>query len=81
MIRVINEVKLGTINKSSGIYLMAEENPKKLQLGYQMMVMWPVITSKGVPYLHMTSLGSHSTQGSVLLYNYSHWFLTNMKHA
>ena len=59
-----NEVKPGAGHKSPGIYLTAEENPGKPQLrDHLMRALRPVIASNGIPYLQMTSVGSHSTPG------------------
>jgi hypothetical protein len=51
-------MKLGAVHKSPGIYLSAEENPGKPQLGDRLM---KVIASNGVSYLQMSSVESHST--------------------
>ena len=54
-----NEVKLGAVYRSPGIYLTAEENPRKLQLADHLMkAEEPVTTLNAVPYLQMTSVGS-----------------------
>jgi hypothetical protein len=51
--------KPGVVHRSS-IYLMAEENPGKPQLGDHLIkIVQPVIISNGVPCLQMTSV--HST--------------------
>ena len=50
-----NEVKLGAVHRSPGIYLTATENPGKPQLGDRLVkVVRPVITSNGVLYLKIT---------------------------
>ena len=47
-----NEMILGTVNRSLGIYLPAEENPRKPQLGDRLMKpVRPVIASNEVPFL------------------------------
>ena len=47
-----NEMKLGGVQKSSAIYLTAEENPGKTDLeGSLMKAARPVIASNRVPYL------------------------------
>jgi hypothetical protein len=53
-----NEVILGYVHRSPGIYLTAEEHPGKPHL---MKDVRAVIASDGVPYFHMTSVGSHRT--------------------
>ena len=57
-----NEMILGTVNRSPGICLSAEESPRKPQLGDHLMR--TVIASNGVPFLQMRSVGSHSTSGN-----------------
>ena len=52
----------GAVLRATGIYLTAEENPRKLQLGDKG-ALRPVIASNGVPFLQMRSAGSHSTSG------------------
>ena len=49
-----NEMKLGAVHRS-GIYLTAEENPGKPQLGRRQSAkaMLIIIVSNGVPYLQM----------------------------
>jgi len=45
----INEMKLGAVNRSPGIYLTAKEYPSKPQLGGHLMkAMRPIIDSNGV---------------------------------
>ena len=51
--------KVGNEVRSSGIYLTAEENSGKPQLGDHLMkAVHPVIASNGVPYLQMRLIGS-----------------------
>ena len=53
------------MHRSAGIYLIAEENSGKPQLGDRLIkAMRLVIASNGVSFLHMKSIGSHSTSGS-----------------
>ena len=54
-------MKAVTLHHSPGIYLTAEENPGKLQLGIRLKVVRPVIASYRVRYLQMMSVGSHGT--------------------
>ena len=58
-----NEMILGTVHRSPGIYLAAEENPQKTSARRQSDegVVRPVIASNGVPFLQMRSVGSPST--------------------
>ena len=57
-----NEVKPRALQRSLGIYIMAEENHRKPQVGDHMIKsIKSVIASNGVPYLQMKSLVSHST--------------------
>ena len=57
-----NEMIPGTVHKSPGIYQMAEENHGKPQLGDRLMkAVRPIVSSNGVPYLQMRSVGSLST--------------------
>ena len=62
---VANEMILGAVHRFPDICLLAEESPRKPQLGDRLMkgVMRPVIVSNWVPFLQMRSLGSHSTSG------------------
>ena len=54
----------GAVHTSPGIYLKAEGNPGKPQLGDKSMkAMRPFIYSNGIPYLQMRSVGSHRTAG------------------
>ena len=49
---------------TDGIYLTAEENPGKLQLGDRLVkAVRPVIASNGVPCLQMSSVESQSMSG------------------
>ena len=54
-----NEIKLGAVHKSTGVYLTA----KKIAAGL-IKAVWPVIDSNGVPYLQMMSIGSQRTLGN-----------------
>ena len=55
---------LGDVHGSPRIYLMADENPGKLQLGGRLAkAVRPVLASNGFPYLQMSSVGSHSISG------------------
>ena len=60
-----DEMILGAVHRSPGICLTAEENSRKPQLGGRLMKgdVRPVIASNGVPFLQMSSVGSHSTSG------------------
>ena len=59
-----NMAKPGVVYRSPGIFLTAEENLGKSQLGDGLMKsMRPVIASNGIPYLQMRSIGPHSTPG------------------
>ena len=60
-----NEMILGAVHRSPGIFLTAEENPRKPQLGDSLMkaLFRPLIASNGIPFLQMRSVGSHSTSG------------------
>ena len=59
-----NEMKPGAIHRSPGIYLTADENPGRSQLGDRLIkATRPVISSYVVFYLQMTSAGSHNTPG------------------
>ena len=49
-------MKPGTVHRSLGIYLKAQENPGKPHLGERMMVLRPVIASNEVPYSNSTKL-------------------------
>ena len=52
----------GAVHRSLGIYLSAEENSRKPQLGTcHMKAVGQVFASNGVPYLQMRSGESHST--------------------
>ena len=52
------------MHRYPGIYLMAEETPRKPQLEECLMkAVQSVIASNGVPYLKMRSVGSHSASG------------------
>jgi hypothetical protein len=51
-----NEVKPGAVHRSTGIYFMAEENPRKSQLGDNLMkAVRPVSFSNEVPYFQILS--------------------------
>ena len=52
-----NEMIPGAVHRSLEICRTAEENPRQSQLGDHR----PVIASNEVPFLQMTSVGSHST--------------------
>ena len=53
---------LEAVHRYPGIFLTAEENPEKPQLGDSLMkTERPVIASNGIPYLQMSSVGSYST--------------------
>ena len=54
-----NEMILGAVHRSPGICLIAEENPRKPQLG----AVRPGIALNGVPFLQMRSVGSQRTSG------------------
>ena len=56
-----NEMILGAVHRSPGIFLTAEENPRK-PLPDEGAVR-PVIASNGVPFIQIKSVGSHSTSG------------------
>ena len=58
-----NEMILGAVHRSPGIYLTAEENPRNLRISSDEGAVRPVIVSNGVPFLQMRSVGSHSTSG------------------
>ena len=59
-----NEMILGTVQSSPGICLIAEENPRKPQLGDRIMKrLCDQPASNGVSFLHMRLVGSHSTSG------------------
>ena len=59
-----NETIPGTLNKSPGIYLTAEKNSGKPQLGDSIMkAERPVITSNGFPCLQMTRTSQHIREG------------------
>ena len=52
------------MHRSPGIYLRAEENPGKPDLGDCLMKsVRPVIASNEVPYIQITSIGSHGMSG------------------
>ena len=53
----------GTVRRSPGFYITAEENPGKPQLGDFMMTVVPDVTPNGIPYLQMTSVESHNISG------------------
>jgi hypothetical protein len=54
----------GTVHRSPGIYVTAEGNVGKHQLGDSLMkAVRSVIASYGVAYLQMRSVGSHSRSG------------------
>ena len=49
------------VKRSPGVYLAAMENPGKLELRDRLMkTVRSVIASNGVPYLKISSVGSHS---------------------
>jgi hypothetical protein len=55
---------LGAEHRSPGIYLTAEGDPVKLQLGDCLMkAVRPEIASNVIPCLQMRSVGSYSTSG------------------
>ena len=56
-----NEIIPGAVHRSLGIYLIADETPRKPQLGDRLMK--GLCASNGVPFLQMRSVGSHSTSG------------------
>ena len=57
-----SEMIPGAVPKSQGIFLAAEENPGKPQLGNRVMkAVRPAIASNGVSYLHLRSVESPST--------------------
>ena len=59
-----NEMIPGVVLRSPGICLTAEENPGKPQVGDRLnKAVRPVITSNGIPYLQMRSIGSYNTSG------------------
>ena len=59
-----NEMKLGALVRSHGIYLKAGGNPEKPQLGVSLMKpLRPVIVSNDDPYLKMMSLRSYRKSG------------------
>ena len=59
-----NEIITDIVHIFPGIYITAEENPRKTLLGVRLMKgMRPVIASNGIPYLQMTSVESHSMSG------------------
>ena len=49
-----NEMNPRAVDRSPGIYLMVEENPR---LGKHLKAVRTVIASNGVPYLQMRSIG------------------------
>ena len=49
----------GPVHRSPGIYLRAEENPGKPQLGDRLMKTVRTVISNGVPYFKEKSVGSH----------------------
>ena len=55
-----NDMKLETVQRFSGIYLMVEETPGKPQLGERPKAVSPVITTNEVPQLLMRSAWSQS---------------------
>ena len=59
-----NEMILGTVHRSLGIYLTTEESSGKTKLGDRLMkAVRPVIASNGVPDIQMRSVGLNSTSG------------------
>ena len=59
-----NKMILGAVHISPGIWLTAEETPRKPQIGDRLTkVVRPVIASNAVAYLQMRSVGSYSTSG------------------
>ena len=59
-----NEIIPGAVHRSLGICLTAEENPEKPQLGDRLKKgLCDHSSPQMVPYLHIRSLGSHSTSG------------------
>ena len=54
-----NEMKLGFVNSSSGIYLTAEENPGLMK------AVGPVISSNGVPPNDFGRIAQHVKQGGL----------------
>ena len=58
-----NEMILGAVNRSPGICLRAEKNPRKPQIGDEGADQL-VIALNGVPFLQLGTVGSHSMSGS-----------------
>ena len=59
----VTDVKQAVVHRSD-IYLAVKENSGKLQLEDRILkIVRPVIASNGIPYLQMTSVGSHKTSG------------------
>ena len=56
-------MKTKAVQRLLGIYLTAEENPGKPQLGDRLKAMRIVVASNKILYLQMRSAGSHSTSG------------------
>ena len=57
-------MKLGVVHRYPGFYLKVEENYGIPQEGVSLMIaLRPVIASYEVPYLQITSVGSHSWSG------------------
>ena len=64
MIKSDEEMEPGTVHRFLGIYFKAMEILGKPQLGDSLLkAVLPVIASNGVPYLQMTSVGTHITTG------------------
>ena len=59
----------GAVHRSPDFYLIAEENPRKPNLGdRQMKPVWPVIASNGVPSLQMKAEGGKEV--NIHMYTY-----------
>ena len=60
-----NEMILGAVHRSPGIFLTAEENPQKTsaRIPSDEEAVRPVIAWNGIPFLQMRSVASHSTSG------------------
>ena len=57
-------MKPEVVHTYPGIYLIAEENPGKPQLGGHLIkAVQTDIATNGIPYLQMTMVGLHSTSG------------------
>ena len=60
-----NEMILGAVHRSPGICLIAEQNPRKSELGDRLMKGLCDLSSPQmrIPYFLMKSVGSHCTSG------------------